>query len=91
MTNSLAALAAATLLSFAAIAPVYAQSIPQEEIDQLSNAAAPDVDPGASRGVDKPIVTQEKMQLGNFTGPSVPERSEKGGESIPKMEQEGLE
>ena len=49
-----------------------------------------DVDPGASKGTDKPIVVQERMQLNNSAGPKVPSRSEQGGQSIPKMEQKDL-
>jgi len=49
-----------------------------------------DVDLGASKGTDKPIVVQERMQINNSAGPNVPSRSEKGGESIPKMEQKDL-
>jgi hypothetical protein len=49
-----------------------------------------DVDLGASKGTDKPIVVQERMQLNNSAGPNVPSRSEQGGQSIPKMEQKDL-
>ena len=44
--------------------------------------AAPDVDPGASKGPDKPIVKQEKNQLDNSMSTDVPEPSMKGGELI---------
>jgi len=87
----LIAATAAVLLSFAATAPTFAQSIPAEEIEQLSNASAPDVDAGASKGMDNPIVVQERMQLGNSAGPNVSSRSEKGGPSIPELEKAQIE
>lgn len=87
----LMAATAAALISLAATAPAFAQSIPAEEIEQLSNASAPDVDPGASKGMDRPIEVQERMQLGNSTGPDVSSRSEKGGPSIPELEKAQIE
>jgi hypothetical protein len=89
--NILAVLAASSLLSLLALSPVYAESIPAEEAQQLSNTPAPDVDAGASKGSDATIVTQEKAQLDNSTSPDVPERAEKGGESIPQLEKKDLE
>jgi hypothetical protein len=88
--KALTALAASSLLTLVALSPVYAESIPAEEAQQIGNSAAPDVDPGASKGTDKPIVVQERMELNNSAGPNVPSRSEKGGESLPKMEQDDL-
>lgn len=88
--KALSALAASSLLTLVALSPVYAESIPAEETQQINDPAAPDVDPGASKGTDKPIVVQERMQLNNSAGPNVPSRSEQGGQSIPKMEQKDL-
>ncbi|MEI9901760.1 MAG: hypothetical protein WDN31_18520 [Hyphomicrobium sp.] len=81
---------AAALLSVAGLSSAFAESIPAEEIQQFSGAAAPDVDAGASKGADKSIVVQEKQQFSNSTGPNVPERAEKGGLTLPQMEQEAL-
>jgi len=89
--KALKAITASSLLSLIALSPVYAESIPAIEAQQFGNSAAPDVDAGASKGRDLPIVAQERMQIGNSAGPSVPSRAEKGGETLPKMEQEGLE
>jgi hypothetical protein len=88
--KALTALAASSLLTLLALSPVHAESIPAEEAQQLTNSAAPDVDPGASKGTDKSIVVQERMQLNNSAGPNVASRSEKGGETLPEMEQGGL-
>lgn len=81
---------AAAVLSFAGVSSSFAQSIPQEEIGQLDNSAV-GVDVGASKGHDRSIVEQEKLQLGNFAGPNVKARAGKGGESLPQMEQDGVE
>lgn len=89
--KTLSVLAASSVLALFALSPVYAEDIPQMEQEQLDNSAQPDVDPGASKGPDAPIVDQERMQLGNQPGPDVSEPSEKGGESIPKMEQKDIE
>lgn len=89
--KALLAITASSLLSLIALSPVYAESISAMEAQQFGNSAAPDVDPGASKGRDRSIVAQERMQIGNSAGPSVPSRVERGGESLPKMEQEGLE
>jgi hypothetical protein len=69
--KTLAVLAASSALAIVAITPVYAESIPQEEQQQLDNSAR-SVDPGASRGPDAPIVTQEREQLNNSAQPDVP-------------------
>ncbi len=39
------------------------ESITKQEKDQLNNSASPDVDPGASKGPDQPITTQEQNQI----------------------------
>lgn len=72
--KTLAFLTAFSALAMFAVAPAIAQddAIVQEEKDQLDNSAAPDVDPGASKGPDLPIVTQERMQLNNSAQPDVP-------------------
>jgi hypothetical protein len=90
-TKTLGVLAAAALQAFLILSPAYAESIPEQEKHQLDNSALPDVDPGASKGYDKPIAEQEKAQLDNSAEPNVQSRSEKGGESIPTMEQKGIE
>jgi hypothetical protein len=88
--KALSALAASSLLALLALSPAYAESPAAREKQDLSNPAGAVVDPGASKGPDKPIVVQERMQLNNSAGPNVPSRSENGGESIPKMEQKDL-
>ena len=89
-TKALSALAATSLLALITLSPAYAESPAAKEQRDLGNPASMDVDPGASKGTDKPIVVQERMQINNSAGPNVPSRSEKGGESIPKMEQKDL-
>jgi hypothetical protein len=92
--KTLSVLAASSLLALLALAPAFGQSIPKMEQEQLDNSDQPDVDPGASKGPDKPIVDQEKMQLGNQPAPNVPEgkgAATKGGPSIPEMEQKDIE
>jgi hypothetical protein len=89
----IAVLAASSALALFAATSVNAESIVKEEQQQLGNSAAPDVDPGASRGPDKSIVTQERMQLGNSPGPNVPEgpgANKKGGQSIPAEEKKDI-
>ena len=86
----LAALAAVGQLLLV-IPPVYAETIPREDIQQLNNSAEPDVDPGASKGMDKPISVQEKMQIDNSTKEDVRSRAQRGGESLPQSEQKNLE
>jgi hypothetical protein len=87
----IALLAASSALALFAVTSASADPIVKEQQDQIGNSAAPDVDPGASKGPDKPIVTQEKDQLDNSTSTNVPEPSKKGGESIPSMEKKGIE
>ena len=68
--KAVAAIAASSLLAFLSLSPVYAdshekkeQSIPEMEKEQMDDSAKPDVDPGASKGTDKPIPEQEKEQM----------------------------
>jgi hypothetical protein len=93
--KTLTILAASGVLAFLAVSPVYAEeSIVDQEKQQLDNSAAPDVDPGASKGPDKSIVDQEKMQLGNQPGPDVPMGAgadTKGDPSIVEQEQKDIE
>jgi hypothetical protein len=91
INKTLSVLAASSALALFALQPVYAGDIVTEEQDQLNDSAQPDVDPGASKGPDDPIVDQERMQLGNQPGPDVSEPSMKGGESIPTEEQKDIE
>ena len=92
MSNKIiAVLAASSALALFAVTSASADPIVKEQQEQMGNSAAPDVDPGASKGPDKPIVTQEKDQLNNSTGTNVPEPSMKGGESIPAQEKKGIE
>jgi hypothetical protein len=68
----------------------FAESIPQEEIDQYSGSDKPDVDAGASKGPDESIVKQEQNQFGNDPADLSEERQEKRGESLPQMEEQGI-
>ena len=88
----LAAIAASSALALVSFAPAYAESIPQEQIDQYGISAAPDVAPGASKGPDAPIVNQEQTQMGNEPAKDLdpPKSASKGGESLPSMEKKGL-
>ena len=87
----IAIIAASSMLGALSFAPAFAESIPQEEIDQYSGSAQPDVDAGASRGPDRSIVDQEQNQFGNNPAPDLgPELQEKGGESLPQMEEQGI-
>jgi hypothetical protein len=86
MSKTLTILAASTALALFSLSPVYAEDIEQME-KPLDNSNLPAAEPGSERGTDKPIADQERMQLGNSPEPNVKERSEKGGESIPEMEQ----
>ena len=76
----IAVLAASSALALFAVTSASADPIVKEEQEQIGNSAAPDVDPGASKGPDKPIVKQEKNQLDNSMSTDVPEPSMKGGE-----------
>ncbi len=88
----LAAIAASSALALLSFAPAYAESIPQQQIDQFGNSAAPDVDPGASKGPDASIVDQEQTQMGNEPAKDLDpgKAASKGGESLPQMEQDDL-
>ena len=89
MSKTLTILAASGALALFSLSPVYAEDIEQME-KPLDNSNLPKAEPGSERGTDKPIVDQERMQLGNQPGPNVPEgkgANTKGGESIPEMEQ----
>jgi hypothetical protein len=93
ITKTLSILAASGALALFAVSPVYAESIPEME-KPLDNSDLPRVEPGATRGADKPIVDQERMQLGNSPEPSVPEGKDanrKGDPSIPELEKETFE
>jgi hypothetical protein len=90
MSTTLSALAATSMLALATLSPAYAESPAAKEQRDLVNPSSMDVDPGASKGSDKPIIAQERMQINNSAGPNVPSRSEQGGQSIPNMEQKDL-
>jgi hypothetical protein len=92
--KTLSVIAAASALALFAFSPVNAESIVDQEKNQLDNSAQPDVDPGASRGADLPIVDQERMQLGNEPGPDVPMGAgadTKGDPSIVEQEKQDYE
>ena len=86
----IAIIAASSMLGALSFAPAFAESIPQEEIDQYSGSSKPDVDAGASRGPDESIVKQEQNQFGNNGADLSEERQESGGRSLPQMEQDGI-
>jgi hypothetical protein len=92
--KTLTVLAASSVLAFFAFSPVNAQSIVDQEKNQLDNSAQPDVDPGASKGYDAPIVDQERMQLGNSPEPDVPMgkgADTEGDPSIVEQEKQDIE
>jgi hypothetical protein len=94
INKTLSVLAASSALALFALSPVYAEDIVTEEQEQLDNSAQPDVDPGASKGPDAPIVDQERMQLGNDPGPDVPMGAgadTKGDPSIVDQEKQDIE
>ena len=84
-TSKIIAVLAATAMVGMFTASAYAESIPQEEIDQYSGSSKPDVDAGASKGADESIVKQEQNQYGNDPADLSEGRSERGGESLPQM------
>ena len=88
-TKIIAALAATAMVGLFT-ATAYAESIPQEEINQYSGSDKPDVDPGASKGSDESIVKQEQNQYGNEPADLSEGRQEKGGKTLPQMEKEGV-
>jgi hypothetical protein len=91
-TKVLAAIAASAALALVSFAPAYAESIPQEQIDQYGNSAAPDVDPGASKGPDAPVVEQELNQYGNDPARDFNKSKSAGpdNKTLPQMEKEGI-
>jgi hypothetical protein len=93
MSKTLTILAASAALALFSLSPVLAESVEQME-KPLDNSDLPKAEPGSERGADRPIVDQERMQLGNKPGPNVPEgkgANTKGGESIPEMEKKDYE
>jgi len=87
----IAIIAASSTLGMLSFAPAFADSIPQEEINQYDGSSKPDVDAGASRGTDNPIVEQEQNQFGNSPAQDLgPNNQESGGESLPQMEEQGV-
>ncbi len=93
--KTLSVLAASSALALFALSPVYAENLPQEEQQQLDNSTQPDVDPGASKGPDAPIVKEEREELNNSASPDVlPDASgpnAKPEESIPGQEQQDID
>jgi hypothetical protein len=89
-TSKIIAVVAASAMVGLFSASAYAESIPQEEIQQYSGSAKPDVDPGASKGSDESIVKQEQNQFGNDPADLSEGRQEKGGQTLPQMEKEGV-
>lgn len=89
-TKIIAVLAATAMVGLFTASAYAAESIPQEEIDQYSGSAKPDVDPGASKGSDESIVKQEQNQFGNEPADLSEGRQERGGKTLPEMEQEGV-
>jgi hypothetical protein len=95
INKTLSVLAASSVLALFTLSPVLAEDIPQEEQNQLNDSSQPDVDPGASKGPDAPIVKQEGSELNNSAQPDVlPDASgpnSKSQESIPEQEQKDIE
>jgi hypothetical protein len=90
-TSKVIAVLAATAMVGLFSASAFAESIPQEEIQQYSGSDKPDVDAGASKGPDASIVEQEQNQFGNEPAKDLDKnRPLGGGESLPEMEQEGI-
>jgi hypothetical protein len=90
-TSKIIAVLAATAMVGLFSASSFAESIPQEEIDQYSGSAKPDVDAGASKGPDESIVKQEQNQYGNEPAKDLDKNVQgKGGESLPQMEEQGI-
>jgi hypothetical protein len=90
-TTKIIAVLAATAMVGLFSASAFAESIPQEEIDQYSGSSKPDVDPGASKGPDESIVKQEQNQYGNEPAKDLDKnRPLGGGESLPQMEEQGI-
>ena len=90
-TTKIIAVLAATAMVGLFSASAFAESIPQEEVDQYSGSSKPDVDAGASKGADESIVKQEQNQFGNEPAMDLDKnRQGRGGESLPQMEQQGI-
>ena len=90
-TSKVIAVLAATAMVGLFSASAFAESIPQEEIEQYSGSDKPNVDAGASKGPDASIVDQEQNQFGNDPAKDLDKnRQGTGGESLPQMEQEGI-
>jgi len=90
-TSQIIAVLAATAMAGFFATSAMAESIPQQERDQFSGSARPDVDPGASRGSDDSIVKQEQNQFGNDPARDYDTgRHAGGGEDLPALEQEGV-
>jgi hypothetical protein len=90
-TTKIIAVLAATAMVGLFSASAFAESIPQEEIDQYSGSSKPDVDAGASKGPDESIVKQEQNQFGNEPAMDLDKnRQGRGGESLPQMEEQGI-
>ena len=89
-TSKIIAVVAASAMVGLFSASAYAELIPQEEIQQYSGSAKPDVDPGASKGSDESIVKQEQNQFGNDPADLSEGLQEKGGKTLPQMEKEGV-
>ena len=82
--KNLAVLAASSVLALFSLSPAYAESVPQQEQNELNDSSQPDVDPGASKGPDAPIVKQEGEQLNNSASPdNLPDAS---GPNAPSKE-----
>ncbi len=83
--------AASVVVAQLIVSPAFAQSTPKLEKEQLGNSAAPDVDPGASKGTDKSSVKQERDQIGKSTAVAVdPNASQGTDKSIVKQEQDQI-
>ena len=93
--KNLAVLAASSVLALFSLSPAYAESVPQQEQNELNNSSQPDVDPGASKGPDAPIVKQEGEQLNNSASPdNLPDASGPNApskESVPQQENQDLQ
>jgi hypothetical protein len=89
-TKIIAVIAASAMVGLFS-ASAFAESIPQEEIDQYGNSARPDVDAGASKGPDASIVKQEQNQFGNEPAKDLDKNvTARGGETLPQMEEKGI-
>jgi hypothetical protein len=90
-TTKIIAVLAATAMVGLFSASAFAESIPQEEIQQYSGSDKPDVDAGASKGPDESIVKQEQNQFGNEPAKDLDaNRAARGGETLPQMEKDDL-